>query len=129
MPDTIHYDSPVASITLDNEGIFIFKLKDTYIAYNGIELEKHFILFLKHSKEKAYKVLIDATESVNLPTDDAGFYFRENNRPEDRFAIVSNSLPVQIFMGQLIKQREVKNIKLFKNREEAMEWLTEDTLK
>lgn len=126
MPKPIKYDSSVASITINEKGIYLFNLKDTYTAYNKIELENQFEFFNKNSNGKPYKVIFDANDSINMPTDDAGLYFRENNRPDDRYAIVSNKLPIQIFMGNLIKNKNVKNANLFKTNEEAMSWLMAD---
>lgn len=127
MPNTTQYNSPVASTTIEQDGIYLLKLKDTFIAFNDIELENQLNFINKHSKGEPYRVLIDTSESINIPTDEAGLYYRANNRPEDRFAFVSTNFPFQIFIGQLIIQREVKNMKLFKTSEEAKEWLLENT--
>lgn len=127
MQKPILYNSPVASITQSDNGIFILKLKDTYEAYNQIELEKQLDFIAKHSKGKAYKVFIDATESINIPTDEAGLYFRERNNYENKFAFASGNLPFQIFIGQLIIHREVINMKLFKSTKEAIDWLLKNS--
>lgn len=129
MPNTTQYNSPVASITIEEDGFYLLKLKDTFIAFNDIELEKQFNFFNKHSKGEPYRVLIDTSESINIPTDEAGLYYRANNRPEYRFAFVSTNFPFQIFISQLIIQREVKNMKLFKTSEAAIEWLLEEASK
>lgn len=126
MPSNIvQYNSPVASMTITEDGIYILNLKDTYTPYDEAEAKNQFDFFYEHSNGKPYKVFIDASISLNLPTEEAIAYFTKLNKPEYRFAVLATTLPIQIYIGQIIKYKSNKNMKLFKKTEEAMNWLLE----
>lgn len=117
------YDSPIASISKTESGIYLFDLKDTYDTYDEKEAKKQFDFFYAHSIGKAFKVYVDTSKSVNLPTEKAILYFNKHNRPEYKFAVMALNLPIKIFIGQLLKYKGLKNMKLFNTYETAMEWL------
>lgn len=127
MSQPIKYESPVATITWDNNnGVFIFKMKASKANYDEAEVKKQFDFFKKHSKNKPYKVIVDTRNSPNLPTDNAFNYFFSNNNPKGKNAILAKELAFQVLMGQMYKIKAIKNHKLFKCEEEAMKWLLED---
>ncbi len=123
MSNTTQYNSPIASINIDENGIFIFNLKDTYTSYDGNEARKQFDFFRDNSNGQPYKVLVDSSNSVNIPTEKAVLVFKKQNKPEYKFAIYVTNLPIQIYVGQLSKYNKYHNVKLFKSKEKAIKWL------
>lgn len=117
------FDSLVASITLEDNLLFIFKLKNTSAEYDEEEVIKQFDFFYGHAQGKPYKVLLDARNSLVLPTDESFTYFFKFNRPESKTAIIANSLPTSLLMSQMLKLGRVENVKVFKSEERAREWL------
>ncbi|RYM31310.1 hypothetical protein ERX46_16645 [Brumimicrobium glaciale] len=123
MLNKIEYDSPVARITIDNEGIFIFKLKDTSSIYDIEEARSQYRFMNLHSEGKPYKAIIDTRGSLVLPTDAACDYYFEGNNFENIMALVVNSLPMKLLLGRMFRHENVPNSKIFKNDEDAYEWL------
>lgn len=117
------FDSPVASITLEDNLLFISKLKNTSAEYDEEEVKKQFDFFYGHAQGKPYKVLLDTRDSLVLPTDESFTYFFKFNRPESKTAIIANSLPTSLLMSQMLKLGRVENTKVFKSEERAREWL------
>lgn len=127
MSKIIEYDSPIANIVWDEKGIFIFKLKNTSAIYGKEETKRQFDFFIKHSKGKPYKVIVDTRESLVFPTDDAFNYYFKHNKSINRTAIVANSLPMQLMIGHMLKREKVPNTATFKTIEEAIEWILKDS--
>lgn len=117
------YDSPIARITKDENGIFVFKLKNTSAIYDLEEAKNQNRYLTIQSGGKPYKTIIDTTGSLALPTEEACDYYIEDNNFENIVALVVNSLPMQLLLGQLVKRHEVPNSKIFKKAKDAYEWL------
>ncbi|PKR81739.1 hypothetical protein CW751_04250 [Brumimicrobium salinarum] len=128
MKNKVEFDSPVAHIIKDERGFFLFTLKDTTSVYDLEETRQQFDFFINNSNGKPYKVLMDATGSFTFPTEEAFEYFFEHNKEVNKTAIVVTSLPMQLLMGHMLKHERTTNTKLFKSRDEAVEWLTSSLL-
>ena len=123
MLNNIEYDSPVAKITLDERGIFDFKLKDSSSIYDVKEARNQYRFMNLHSKGKPYKAVIDTRGSILLPTDAACNYYFEGNNFENIVALVVDSLPMKLLLSRMFKHENVPNSKIFKNDIEAFEWI------
>ncbi|PWH86768.1 hypothetical protein [Brumimicrobium oceani] len=117
------YDSPVARITKDENGIFVFKLKNTSTAFDLEEARNQKRYLAVESGGKPYKTIIDTTGSLALPNDEACEYYLTENNFENVISLVVNSLPMQLLLGQLVKRHEVPNIKIFKKAKDAYDWI------
>lgn len=126
MQNTNEYDSPIANIYWDERGFFMFTMKNTDAVYDDEETQKQFEFLISFAKGKPYKVLVDTRESLVFPTDESFEYFFEHNKPLNKTAVIANSLPMRLMMGQMYKGNEVKNIKILKTKEEAIDWLLND---
>lgn len=84
------YESPVVKIICDENGIFICKLKDTRVAFDAQETKGIFNFLIKKSLGEPYKIILDTTESFNIPTDGAIEYFLEINESKNRSAEVGS---------------------------------------
>lgn len=120
------YDSPIANIYWDERGFFMFKMKNTNAIYDEEETKLQFEFLITYSKGKPYKVIVDTRESLVFPTDDSFDYFFDNHKSVNKNAVIVNSLPMQLLMGQMYKGSKVENTRLFKTEEEAIEWLLND---
>lgn len=120
-----HYNSPVAEITRDENGIFICKLKDSKGSYDTEETKRQFDFFIKHSDGKPYKVILDTSESYNFPTDGAFSYFFKNNKLVNKIAIITHTLPMRLLLEQTFRSNKVGNTLFFKTFEEAYQWINQ----
>lgn len=125
MQNTHEYNSPVASIKWDERGFFKFKLKSESAIYDKNEVINQYNYLMKETKGSSYKLLMDATDSLVFPTDDAFEYFFDKNSGRTTIAIIVTSLPMQILMGQMLKSSGITNAKLFKSESEAIQWITQ----
>ena len=126
MQEKIEYDSPIAHIYWDERGFFMFKMKNTNAIYDEEETMRQFDFFITHTDGKPYKVIVDTRESLVFPTDDSFDYFFKHNKSVNKNAVIVNSLPMQLLMGQMYKGSKIKNTQLFKNEDEAIDWLLKD---
>jgi len=126
MHNKIEYDSPIANIYWDERGFYMFKMKNSSAIYDEEETIRQFDFFITHSQGKPYKVAVDTRESLVFPTDASFDYFFEHNKMVNKNAVIANSLPMQLMMGQMYKGSQIKNTKLFKTEEEAIAWLLND---
>ncbi len=120
------YDSPVAKITYDENGVFICTLKKTKVPYDKKETKDQFDFFIKHSKGSAYKVILDTAESYNFPTDGSFDYFFKNNKSSNKIAIVTHTLSMRLLLEQTYRINEVTNALFFKTVEEAYNWIIKE---
>src|SRR5690554_5363727 len=109
MQNTHEYNSPVASIKWDERGFFKFKLKSESAIYDKNEVINQYNYLMKETKGSSYKLLMDATDSLVFPTDDAFEYFFDKNSGRTTIAIIVTSLPMQILMGQMLKSSGITN--------------------
>lgn len=117
------YDSPIAHIQQNENGIFICTLKDTRAVFGIQEMKNQFQFFIQHSQGKTFKVILDTSISLNFPTDEVFDYFIENNSPKSRFAIVTQTLPMRLLFEQIITHNKITNTLFFRSIEAAKEWL------
>ncbi len=117
------YESSVASITWDKRGVFILKLKDNNAIFDGIEALKQYRHLMECSKSKAFKLIIDTTGSLLFPTDCAFRIYEKYNKSVNKTAVVANSLPMQLMIGQMVKKLKRGNSMTFKTKEAALEWI------
>lgn len=126
MENLNYYDSPVAYISIDEDGIFLVKLKETTHSFDSKEISKQLTFILKHRKGDSHKIILDTRGSLAVPTDSAIQHFIENNFPENKYAIVVNNLPMKLMMKHLLIINKFKNVRLFKSPELAHYWILED---
>lgn len=117
------FDSPVALITWDENGIFTCKLKDSKSTFDTQETKDHFDFLLKHAQGKPYKVILDTTESFNFPTDGSFEYFFKINKSENKIAIVTNTLSMRLLIEQTFHYNKVDNAQFFRTMDDAYEWI------
>lgn len=123
MLEKVEYDSPIAKITWDKRGIFILKLKDSRAIYDRNEVTKQFEFLHLHSGGKPFNFIVDTRGSLVFPTDCAFKYYAQHNSIHNKTAIVANSLPMQLMMGQMLIKLRAGNGKSFKTKSAAIEWI------
>lgn len=126
MKDKKKYNSDVATICWDNRGFFLFEMKNTNAEYGAQETVNQFDYFITESEGKPYKVVVDTNKSLILPNNDSFEYFFKHNKEKNKIAVVATQLPMQLIMKFMYKYKNVKNTKLFRCREEAINWITND---
>ena len=122
------YESPVARITWDERGLFILKLKENNAIYDGIEALRQYRYLITCSGNKTFKIIIDTTGSLLFPTDCAFRLYEKYNNTANKTAVVANSLPMQLMIGQMVKKLKPGNSMTFKTKEAAIEWVLRDDI-
>lgn len=123
MSKPVEYDSLIANITQDENGVFFFYLKNTSAIYNIEETKKQFNFFEQHSPDQPYKVVVDTRDSLVFPTEEALKYYFNKSNPKNKMAIIANSLPMQLMKRQIFKDSSKANNQSFKNKEDAFKWI------
>jgi hypothetical protein len=125
MNKIIEYDSPVANIYLDERNIFIFKLKESGAIYDVEEGVNQYEFLNYHSKGKPYKIVVDTRGSLIIPTSKACEFYLDIDNSKNFVALIVNSLPMQLLLGQMSKNKNIPISKIFKNKVAAFEWIIE----
>lgn len=120
------YESDVVSIHWDERGFFLLEMKNTNAEYDLQETINQFDYFITTSNNTPYKVIVNTVENLVLPTDESLQYFFKHNKEENKIAIVTTQLPMQLIVRFMYKYENVQNTKMFRDLEEAIQWIIKD---
>lgn len=120
------FETAVSTVWKMDNGVYIYKLKNTNTPFDKNEVKLQLEKFHSLTGGKNFSVLVDARDSLNLPTDDANLFFKNNNPKKSKIAILTNNLPMNLFLSQILKYDKVMNAKMFRNKEKAIAWLTSE---
>lgn len=123
MQDPILYESEWAKIKWDDRGFFVVFLKNETYSYDKEEAKRQFDFFQKITNGAKYNVIVDFTNIITPPTQEAYHLFIQKNSPIIKTAIVSENLGITLSFKHLIIIQKLTNLKLFKTLPDAVAWL------
>lgn len=111
-----------AEITLHEEGYLEIRLLDTDAPFDLLEAKRQYEVALELTKGKDYLVLVNTEGATVQPTKEAQEYLIKVNKRIAE-AIVVESLAMRILSRFYVRGIKSHPVKVFKTRDQAVEWL------
>ncbi len=110
---------------LDENDFLIGKFLDNNLDFDKEEAERQLKYLNNITHGKKFKVLIDATESFHIPTNEAKEILAANDLKIAEAILIKQTHQriVANFYMKLTKKKQKHPIKVFSNKEKAIEWL------
>ncbi|MCO5268667.1 MAG: hypothetical protein M9897_07220 [Brumimicrobium sp.] len=124
--NTNRYESDISTIHINEEGIFIVRLKNTNLPYDVKEISAQLVFILQHRTDDFHKVILDTRGSLALPTDETIDHFQKHNKLENKYALVIDNLPMELMLRFTLHKNSFSNTKIFRSFDSAKDWIMKD---